>query len=1165
MKQLLLKILKVFLIVGAILLGFLLVFGIVLFLDWPWWVGLFILLGILGLILACVFFRKIWRRRREERFVDQIIEQDDSHLKGLGYQDRERSKELQGAWKEAVHALRHSYLKKYGNPLYVLPWYLVIGESGSGKTTAIKSARLSSPFTDVSRTSGISGTRNCDWWFYEQAVIIDTAGRYAIPVDEGHDKDEWQQFLSLLAKYRKKEPLNGLVVTIAANKLFEAGTEDLQEDGRSIRRRIDQLMQVLGTRFPVYVLVTKCDLIQGMTQFCDHLPEKALDQAMGVINQDLSTDVAAFHNRVIHAIGERLRDLRLLLLHKSDSAGGKESIDPGLLLFPEESERLKPGLEAFVKGTFQENPYQETPILRGIFFSSGRQEGSPYSHFLQALGLIEQREVLPGTSKGLFLHEFFARILPKDRGLFAPTRRALEWSRLTRNLGLTAWVAVGVAICGLLSFSFVKNLKTLREASREFSKAPLLHGEILADVITMDHFCQAILKVRQENLDWWIPRFGLNESKDVEIQLKDRYCKQFQGGFLFSFDKEMANKMTNFSGSTPDEVIAQYLAHLVRRINLLQARLEGETFETLQSKPQPSYEPVLLTPDQKLIPEIREKLASLYLYYLEWGSDSAALNQEMNDLQVWLKHILTLQDADLKWLVSWVNADASLSPVNLEDFWGGSLAVSDETSVAPAFTRKGKEQIDSFLNEMESALPDPLIIAGQKLEFQAWYREAYFGTWRDFGDVFPRGVERLKGREEWRRVAARMTTDQGPYFAILNTMAAELEPLEKDEDVPSWIELVYEFQATKAQSAEPEAVERKSALAKATEKGKTLIAKLESKVSKADDDKSLEARLKAAKAFREYEKALAEISPASTSRTVAYQMASQVYGEDPATSKSPFFVAQTALDNLKAMMLGGKPAEKFFWQVVAGPLEYLWAFVRMETASHLQELWEKDVVVEIQGVSDQKTVNQLLLAEDGHAMKFIGGPAAPFINRSLQKGYYAKKVLGEGIPFEDAFFSFLTKGARTVKPVKDNYAVSIKGLPTSTNPGARVRPHATRLELKCAAESQQLINLNYPVRKTFNWAPDACGDVVLQIEVGNLILTKKYTGYLSFPRFLKSFVGGERIFFTAEFPKREAALKHLGIKYIKVEYEFEGHRPVAILAEASPGKAPRNIAKCWDQ
>ena len=97
-----------------------------------------------------------------------------------------------------------------------------MGESGSGKTTSIGSAKLSSPFAEVTRTSGISGTRNCDWWFFEQAIILDTAGRYTIPVDEGRDKEEWQGFLKLLVKYRKKEPLHGLIVTVAADKLLKA-------------------------------------------------------------------------------------------------------------------------------------------------------------------------------------------------------------------------------------------------------------------------------------------------------------------------------------------------------------------------------------------------------------------------------------------------------------------------------------------------------------------------------------------------------------------------------------------------------------------------------------------------------------------------------------------------------------------------------------------------------------------------------------------------------------------------------------------------------------------------------------------------------------------------------------------------------------------------------
>ena len=101
----------------------------------------------------------------------------------------------------------------------------------SGKTTAIQSARLSSPFFEVNQISGISGTRNCDWWFFEQAIVIDTAGRYTIRIDEERDKEEWQRFLTLLAKYRQREPLNGLIVSVAADKILETDPEALMQDG----------------------------------------------------------------------------------------------------------------------------------------------------------------------------------------------------------------------------------------------------------------------------------------------------------------------------------------------------------------------------------------------------------------------------------------------------------------------------------------------------------------------------------------------------------------------------------------------------------------------------------------------------------------------------------------------------------------------------------------------------------------------------------------------------------------------------------------------------------------------------------------------------------------------------------------------------------------------
>jgi hypothetical protein len=91
-------------------------------------VGAFVLLGLLGLVLILVVLRKILLRRREQRFVQQVIEQDEAYRKTLGDKEKAGSKEMQDRWKEAVTALRKSHLKKYGNPLYVLPWYMVVRE-----------------------------------------------------------------------------------------------------------------------------------------------------------------------------------------------------------------------------------------------------------------------------------------------------------------------------------------------------------------------------------------------------------------------------------------------------------------------------------------------------------------------------------------------------------------------------------------------------------------------------------------------------------------------------------------------------------------------------------------------------------------------------------------------------------------------------------------------------------------------------------------------------------------------------------------------------------------------------------------------------------------------------------------------------------------------------
>ena len=188
---------KIVLLVAAGILLVLLLFGIALAVNLPWWMG-FVFSGLVAAFgTGAVLLRKIGARRKEQAFVQQVIEQDESRIKAMSAKEQTQEKELQERWKEAIASLQGSHLRKQGNPLYVLPWYMVIGESGSGKTTSISSAKLST-FSDVNRVSGISGTRNCDWGFFEQAILLDTAGRYATPGDQGKDKGGRRQVPSLM-------------------------------------------------------------------------------------------------------------------------------------------------------------------------------------------------------------------------------------------------------------------------------------------------------------------------------------------------------------------------------------------------------------------------------------------------------------------------------------------------------------------------------------------------------------------------------------------------------------------------------------------------------------------------------------------------------------------------------------------------------------------------------------------------------------------------------------------------------------------------------------------------------------------------------------------------------------------------------------------------------
>ena len=171
------------------------------------------------------------------------------------------------------------FLKKHlgENAVYMLPWYLVIGAKNSGKSTLVNQTQLHEPHgsPDFSLHEPNPSIR---WKFFSRGVLIDVAGRLFLNDPETEtDTNSWRNLLILLARYRAKRPLNGIILCINAQDLYgkEKLTPDaLQTRANNILHTLNRMQSSLCMRLPVYVMITHCDIIPGFQCFSQELPSK---------------------------------------------------------------------------------------------------------------------------------------------------------------------------------------------------------------------------------------------------------------------------------------------------------------------------------------------------------------------------------------------------------------------------------------------------------------------------------------------------------------------------------------------------------------------------------------------------------------------------------------------------------------------------------------------------------------------------------------------------------------------------------------------------------------------------------------------------------------------------------------------------------------------------
>ena len=1121
--------------------------------------GLWIFGGLFAAWLLFLVARKALIYYSAKKKVESLVNVEQGEKRSWSFSFNMQPSGLEKNFKSVVALLKKSYLKVHGDPLYVLPWYLVVGHSGNGKTYMMENANLLSP--TIEDEGLLKSDEDINWCLYNQAIVIDTPGSY-LSSEEGNRNNKWLQLLDLLKKYRHKEPLNGVIVTLSMDDLLEGNSQKLMEMGLQARKNVEQLMQSLHLQVPVYLVVTKLDKLQGIEQWIGSLDHESLKDPMGQVN-DQDDEAATFVKKAVVSIAERLKQLMLSTLKDGN-------VSSQLLRLPTQFESLERHLNTYAQSLFQVNPYQKTPFFRGLYFVG------------EAKGIHLQTAT---EGRGIFAHRLLTQIMPAERRMVTSLARSERVER-NRRFGKVAFWNAGIAALILVLFvSYRSSMGALDEIVQLNAGNFEESIELESNITTLYEYRDMVNQLDSRS---WAPWFGMGGAPEFVEKLDGIFAERVQTRLVETTDqvfvKELAN-VFNREGDISEEKIVAFISTLVRRINILDAYLEGASDSSLSDMAMPyslSDADFFGIDDDATI----DKLNTLYLQSLIWTADKSLLHQELELMHHQLNGILVKSKDLANWLIPWANKVAKSEERRVSDFWlVGSGKMQQDTIVLGAFSLTGKQLIDDFIEQIKATKRYDEILQKILPGFQADYKKQYLASWESFARNFSNGTQKLRSRTEWLSVINNLSTGRNLYFNAFNLIDEQISVYKDSGENPDWAQMMGYYQEMRAFAPDEKTDNGKSnkmfakmalkVVGKAGPLGKALAKsgksgmKTQKKMAKASggsgpsaDERAMQVEA-AGKLLGEYRQALSDFVYSAEVRSVSHAVTGNLYTnpDNPAMGEGSLAAGYTALKKLQAIVGKESESNKAFWEIYRGPLELMQSYMLSESSCSLQDTWSNEFLINLEGVPQYK-ISNLVFGPEGALWGFLDGQAGPFINERFGAGYVAAKALNTVYPLSPNFLEFAARAKDGKQAAQDVYPVQMQGLPTSTNLDAKFHVTKTSLRMQCAAGESTLVNLNFPSNSQFKWS-ETCSDVSLSIEIGRFNLEKRYDGQLAFPNFLRDFKTGQKRFSAEDFPEFTEKLRQSGISFIDVKYRITGQSELLSALDSKQLSIPRNISACW--
>lgn len=369
--------------------------------------------------------------------------------------------------------------------LYELPWYVVLGSKGSGKTTALLNSGLTFPLDSaMPRSVASEHSRGLPVWrLTNEAVLIDTAGHYVrhggssypLPAARNHGKSnnrptrtqsdaaQWDGFLRLLRTLRPRMAINGALLTVDVAVLAHADAKVRVEEGRALRARLEEMRASLGVGFPVWLVVTKMDLVTGFTDYFEPLnvrdrarvwgftlPYDAEGSARDPMLLRCKAELNLLATRLAEGVTQRLRD-----------ESGR-ACPSRIAALPDAFSALVRPLSELIEQVFGgciDARMPPSPMLRGVYLTSARQTGrrvaaerqTVLSRMVAAAGARVRPPRRTDGNTRFFLGDLLSHVVFRESRL---ARTDPQWEHRAR---LQRWV--GHSLVWLVAAGLTANLR----------------------------------------------------------------------------------------------------------------------------------------------------------------------------------------------------------------------------------------------------------------------------------------------------------------------------------------------------------------------------------------------------------------------------------------------------------------------------------------------------------------------------------------------------------------------------------------------------------------------------------------------------------------------------------------------------------------------------------